>query len=62
MDCAMKINSSISQNIFSYLKMVRIRCQINITVEDKKNNEFINIYIYIYMMRIICDENDSKQK
>ena len=48
MGCAMKINSSISQNIFSNLKMVRIRCQINITVEDKKNNEFINIYIYIY--------------
>ena len=57
------INSSISQNIFSYLKMFSIQCRKNITVEDNKKRmniaNFINIYTNIYTY-IVCDENDSK--
>ena len=57
------ISSSISQNIFSYLKMFSMQCRKNITVEDNKERmniaKFINIYINIYTY-IICDENDSK--
>ena len=35
------IHSSISHNIFSYLKMFSKQCRKNITVEDnKKKNEF----------------------
>ena len=39
------IPSSISQNIFSYLKMFSIQCRKNITVED--NNKRMNITIFI---------------
>ena len=57
------IHSSISQNIFSYLKMFSMQCRKNLTVEDnnKRMNiaDFINIYTNIYTY-IICDENDSK--
>ena len=57
------IHSSISQNIFSYLKMFSMQCRKNITVEDNKKRmniaNFINIYTNIYTY-IICDENDSK--
>ena len=67
------IHSSISQNIFSYLKMFNMQCRKIITVEgNKKKNEYNNfiniyiIYIYIYIhyiyTYIICDKNDSKQK
>ena len=53
------IHSSISQNIFSYLKMFSMQCRKNITVEDNKKSmnitNFINIYAYI-----TCDKNDSK--
>ena len=57
------IHSSISQNIFSYLKMFSIECRKNITVEDNKKrmnitnfiNKDTNVYTYI-----ICDKNDSK--
>ena len=63
--CYEAIHSSISQNIFSYLKMFRMQCRKNITVEDNKKRmnifNFINIYANIYTY-IICDENDSKQK
>ena len=56
-------NSSISKNIFSYLKMFSMQCRKNITVEDNKKRmniaNFINIYTNIYTY-IICDENDSK--
>ena len=59
------MHSSISQNIFSYLKMFSIECRKNITVEDNKKrmnitnfiNKDTNVYTYI-----ICDKNDSKQK
>ena len=34
------IHSSISQNIFSYLKIFRMQCRKTITVEDKKKNEY----------------------
>ena len=57
------INSSISQNSFSYLKVFSMQCRKNITVENNKKRisvaNFINIYtnIYTYLM---CDENDSK--
>ena len=50
------IHSSISQNIFSYLRKIN-------TVEDNKKRmnitNFINIYANIYTY-IICDKNDSK--
>ena len=63
--CYEVIDSSVSQNIFSYLKMFSIQCRKNITVEDNKKrmnianflNTHTNIYIYI-----ICDENDSNWK
>ena len=54
---------SISQNIFSYLKMFSIQCRKNITVEDNKKRmnmaNFINVYANIYTY-INCDKNDSK--
>ena len=57
------IHSSISQNIFSYLKMFSMQCRKIITVEDNKKRmnitNFINIYTSIYTY-IICDKNDSK--
>ena len=34
--CYEAMNSSISQNIFSYLKMFSMQCRENITVEDNK--------------------------
>ena len=61
--CYEAIDSSILQNIFSYLKMFSIQCRKNITVEDNKKRmniaNFINIYTNIYTY-IICDKNDSK--
>ena len=63
--CYEAIHSSISQNIFSYLKMFSMQCRKNITVEDNKKRmnitNFINIYTNIYTY-IKCDKNDSKQK
>ena len=57
------IHSSISQNIFSYLKMFSMQCRKIITVEDNKKRmnitNFINIYTKIYTY-IICDKNESK--
>ena len=57
------IHSSISQNIFSYLKMLSMQCKKIITIEDNKNRmnitNFINIYRNIYTY-ITCDKNDSK--
>ena len=56
-------HSAISQNIFSYLKMVSMQCRKIITVEDNKKRmkitNFINIYTNIYTY-IICDKNDSE--
>ena len=61
--CYEAIDSSISQNIFSYLKMFSIQCRKNITVEDNKKRmnmaNFINVYANIYTY-INCDKNDSK--
>ena len=61
--CYEVIDLSISQNIFSYLKMFSMQCRKNITVEDNKKRmniaNFINIYTNIYTY-IICDENGSK--
>ena len=60
--CYEAIHSSISQNIFSYLKMFSMQGR-NITVEDTKKRmnitNFINVYTNIYTY-IICDKNDSK--
>ena len=57
------IHSSISQNIFSYLKMFSMQFRKIITVEDNKKkmniNNFINIYTNIYTY-VICNKNDSK--
>ena len=61
--CYKVINSSISQNIISYFKMLSMPCRKNITVEDNKKRmnmaNLINIYTNIYTY-IIRDENDSK--
>ena len=61
--CYEAIDLSISQSIFSYLKMFSMECRKNITVEDNKNRiniaNFISTYTYIYTY-IVCDENDSK--
>ena len=55
------IHSSISHNIFSYLKMFNMQCRKNVTIEDNKKRmnipNFVNIhthththtYIYIYI-------------
>ena len=57
------IDSLMSQNTFSYLKMFSMEFRKNITAEDNKKRtniaNFINIYTNIYTY-IICDENDSK--
>ena len=56
------IDSSISQDLFWYLKMFSMQCRKNIAVEgNKKMNiaNFINIYTNIYTY-ITYDENDSK--
>ena len=62
--CYEAIDSSISQNVFSYLKMFSMQFRKRITVEDNKKRmniaNTINIYTNIYTC-IICDENDSKQ-
>ena len=61
--CYESIDSSISQNIFSYLKMFSMQCRKNITTEENKNRmnitNFINKYTKIYTY-IICDKNHSK--
>ena len=58
------IHSSISQNIFSYLKTFSMQCSKNITVEHNKKiiniTNFINIYTNIYTY-IICDKNDKNK-
>ena len=50
--CYDAIDLSISQNIFTYIKMFRMQCRKNITVEDNKKRmqiaNFINIYIQLY--------------
>ena len=57
------IDSSVSQNIFSYFRMFSMQCRKNIKIEDNQKasniDNFINIYANIYTY-IICDENDSK--
>ena len=57
------IHSSVSHNIFSYLKMFSMQCRKKITVEENKKRmnitNFINKYTNIYTF-IICDKNDSK--
>ena len=61
--CYEAIDSSISQNIFSYLKMFSMQGRKSIAVEDNKKRmnkaNFMNIYTNMYAC-IICDENDSK--
>ena len=51
--CYKAIDSSVSQNIFSYLKMLSMQYIKNITVEDNKKimniANFMNIYIYKYI-------------
>ena len=62
------MRSSISQNIFSYLKMFSMQCRKNITVEDNKKRmnitNFINIYIHLYTLilyvtKMTQNKNDS---
>ena len=51
--CYEVIDSSISQNSFSYLKMVSRQCRRNIRAEDNKKRmniaNFTNIHIYRYI-------------
>ena len=58
------IDSSISQNTFSYIKMFSMKCRNNIAVENNKKSmkiaDFINIHTNIYTY-IIC-EYESKKK
>ena len=57
------IHATISQNIFSYVKMFSMQYRKIIRVEDNRKRlnitNFINIYANIYAY-IICDKNDSK--
>ena len=57
------IHSSISQNVFSYLKILSMQSRKNITVEDSKKRmnitNSISIYTNIYTY-IIRDKNGSK--
>ena len=56
-------HSTISQNIFSYLKMFSMQCRKIIAVEDNKKRmnitNFINIDTNIYIP-ILCAKNESK--
>ena len=56
--CYNVIDSLISQNFFSYLKIFSMQCRKN---NKKRMNiaNFINMYANIYTY-VICDENDSK--
>ena len=58
-----EIHSSISQNIFSYLKLFTMQCRKIITVEDNKKRmnitNFINMYTNIYVTKITQSKNDS---
>ena len=57
------IHATISQNIFSYVKMFSMQYRKIIRVEDNRKRlnitNFINIYANIYAY-IICDKNNSK--
>ena len=57
------IDSSISQNVCSYLKIFSMQCRKNSRVEDNKRRinitNFVNIYSNIYTYAK-CDKNDSK--
>ena len=57
-------HSTISQNIFSYLKTFSMQCRKIITVGDNKKRvnitNFINIYTVIYTFTI-SDKNESKK-
>ena len=57
------IHATISQNIFSYVKMFSMQYRKIIRVEDNRKRlnitNFINIYTNIYAY-IICDKNESK--
>ena len=66
--CYEVIHSSISQNIFSYLKIFSMQCRKIIIVEDNKKRmnicNSINIYIQVYIpilyvTKMIQNKNDS---
>ena len=66
--CYEAIHSSISQNIFSYLKMFSMQCRKNITVEDNKKGmnktNFTNIcknisISILYVTKTNQNKNDS---
>ena len=56
--CYEAIDSLISQDIFSYLKMFSMQYRKN-RVEDNKKRMNIASYINVYTLAI-CDKNDSK--
>ena len=59
--CYETIDSSFSQEIFSYLKMITTQCGKNIRVEDKKKEwVWLAIYnTYTYYMWMAENKNDS---
>ena len=62
--CYEAIDSSISQNISSYLKIRSMQCRKNVTVENNKKRmniaNFIYIYIPIlYVVRMTQNKNNS---
>ena len=61
--CYEAIHSSVSQNIFSYVKMFSMQCGKNMTVEGNKKRmnitNFISIHANLYIY-IVWDKNDSK--
>ena len=59
--CYVVIDLSISQEIFSYLKMLSMQCRKNIRVYDnQKRISIAMLYTYMIYTYDICDENDSK--
>ena len=55
--CYEAIDSSISQDIFSYLKMFSMQCIKNITVEN--NIKRMNMTNFIYLTKMTQNKNDS---
>ena len=62
--CYGAIDSSISKNIFSYLKIFSMQCRKNFTVKDNKKRMNIAYYMSIIYTNIytyiICNGNDTK--
>ena len=59
--CYVVIDLSISQEIFSYLKMFSMQWRKSIRVYvNQKRISIAMLYNYMIYAYVICDENDSK--